>query len=100
MPDYKKSKITNDTEAQSVFLKALYKIHNATKDLNTRGTGLYIQALHKDKNIKGLIGRPEVHKVDSLSQIGASPKEILQYPASTSRSNRPRKARTCSIRRT
>lgn len=83
MPDYKKSKITNDTEAQSVFLKALYKIHNATKDLNTRGTGLYIQALHKDKNIKGLIGRPEVHKVDSLSQIGASPKEILQYMAKT-----------------
>ena len=81
MPDYKKSKITNDTEAQSVFLKALYKIHNATKDLNTRGTGLYIQALHKDKNIKGLIGRPEVHKVDSLSQVGASPKEILQYMA-------------------
>lgn len=83
MPDYKKSKITNDTEAQSVFLKALYKIHNATKDLNTRGTGLYIQALHKDKNIKGLIGRPEVHKVDSLSQVGASPKEILQYMAKT-----------------
>ena len=83
MPDYKKSKITNDTEAQSIFLKALYKIHNATKDLNTRGTGLYIQALHKDKNIKGLIGRPEVHKVDSLSQVGASPKEILQYMAKT-----------------
>lgn len=83
MPDYKKSKIINDTEAQSVFLKALYKIHNATKDLNTRGTGLYIQALHKDKNIKGLIGRPEVHKVDSLSQVGASPKEILQYMAKT-----------------
>lgn len=83
MPDYKKSKITNDTEAQSVFLKALYKIHNATKDLNTRGTGLYIQALYKDKNIKGLIGRPEVHKVDSLSQVGASPKEILQYMAKT-----------------
>lgn len=83
MPDYKKSKITNDTEAQSVFLKALYKIHNATKDLNTRGTGLYIQALHKDKNIKGLIGRPEVHKVDSLSQVGASSKEILQYMAKT-----------------
>ena len=83
MPDYKKSKITNDTEAQSVFLEALYKIHNATKDLNTRGTGLYIQALHKDKNIKGLIGRPEVHKVDSLSQVGASPKEILQYMAKT-----------------
>jgi hypothetical protein len=83
MPDYKKSKITNDTEAQSVFLKALYKIYNATKDLNTRGTGLYIQALHKDKNIKGLIGRPEVHKVDSLSQVGASPKEILQYMAKT-----------------
>lgn len=83
MPDYKKSKITNDTEAQSVFLKALYKIHNATKDLNTRGTGLYIQALHKDKNIKGLIGRPEVHKVDSLSQVGTSPKEILQYMAKT-----------------
>lgn len=83
MPDYKKSKITNDTEAQSVFLKALYKIHNATKDLNTRGIGLYIQALHKDKNIKGLIGRPEVHKVDSLSQVGASPKEILQYMAKT-----------------
>lgn len=83
MPDYKKSKITNDTEAQSVFLKALYKIHNATKDLNTRGTGLYIQALHKDKNIKGLIGRPEIHKVDSLSQVGASPKEILQYMAKT-----------------
>lgn len=83
MPDYKKSKITNDTEAQSVFLKALYKIHNATKDLNTRGTGLYIQALHKDKNIKGLIGRPEVHKVDSLSQVGASPKEILQYMVKT-----------------
>lgn len=83
MSDYKKSKITNDTEAQSVFLKALYKIHNATKDLNTRGTGLYIQALHKDKNIKGLIGRPEVHKVDSLSQVGASPKEILQYMAKT-----------------
>lgn len=83
MPDYKKSKITNDTEAQSVFLKALYKIHNATKDLNTRGTGLYIQALHKDKNIKGLIGRPEVHKVDSLNQVGASPKEILQYMAKT-----------------
>lgn len=83
MPDYKKSKITNDTEAQSVFLKALYKIHNTTKDLNTRGTGLYIQALHKDKNIKGLIGRPEVHKVDSLSQVGASPKEILQYMAKT-----------------
>lgn len=83
MPDYKKSKITNDTEAQSVFLKALYKIHNATKDLNARGTGLYIQALHKDKNIKGLIGRPEVHKVDSLSQVGASPKEILQYMAKT-----------------
>lgn len=83
MPDYKKSKITNDTEAQSVFLKALYKIHNATKDLNTRGTGLYIQALHKDKNIKGLIGRPEVHKVDSLSQVGALPKEILQYMAKT-----------------
>lgn len=83
MPDYKKSKITNDTEAQSIFLKALYKIHNATKDLNTRGTGLYIQALHKDKNIKGLIGRPEVHKVDSLSQVGASPKEILQYMVKT-----------------
>lgn len=83
MPDYKKSKITNDTEAQSVFLKALYKIHNTTKDLNTRGTGLYIQALHKDKNIKGLIGRPEVHKVDSLSQVGASPEEILQYMAKT-----------------
>lgn len=83
MPNYKKSKITNDTEAQSVFLKALYKIHNATKNLNTRGTGLYIQALHKDKNIKGLIGRPEVHKVDSLSQVGASPKEILQYMAKT-----------------
>lgn len=83
MPDYKKSKITNDTEAQSIFLKALYKIHNATKDLNTRGTGLYIQALHKDRNIKGLIGRPEVHKVDSLSQVGASPKEILQYMAKT-----------------
>lgn len=83
MPDYKKSKITNDTEAQSVFLKALYKIHNTTKDLNTRGTGLYIQALHKDKNIKGLIGRPEVHKVDSLSQVGASSKEILQYMAKT-----------------
>lgn len=83
MSDYKKSKITNDTEAQSVFLKALYKIYNATKDLNTRGTGLYIQALHKDKNIKGLIGRPEVHKVDSLSQVGASPKEILQYMAKT-----------------
>lgn len=83
MPDYKKSKITNNTEAQSVFLKALYKIHNATKDLNTRGTGLYIQALHKDKNIKGLIGRPEVHKVDSLSQVGALPKEILQYMAKT-----------------
>lgn len=83
MQDYKKSKITNDTEAQSVFLKALYKIHNTTKDLNTRGTGLYIQALLKDKNIKGLIGRPEVHKVDSLSQVGASPKEILQYMAKT-----------------
>lgn len=83
MSDYKKSKITNDTEAQSVFLKALYKIYNATKDLNTRGIGLYIQALHKDKNIKGLIGRPEVHKVDSLSQVGASPKEILQYMAKT-----------------
>lgn len=83
MPDYKKSKITNDTEAQSVFLKALYKIHNATKDLNTRGTGLYIQALHKDKNIKGLIGRPEVHKVDSLSQVGASAEEILKYMAKT-----------------
>lgn len=83
MPNYKKSKITNDTEAQSVFLKALYKIHNATKDLNTRGTGLYIQALHKDKNIKGLIGRPEVHKVDSLSQVGASAEEILKYMAKT-----------------
>lgn len=83
MPDYKKSKITNDTEAQSVFLKALYKIHNATKDLSTRGIGLYIQALHKDKNIKGLIGRPEIHKVDSLSQVDASAREILQYMAKT-----------------
>lgn len=83
MPDYKKSKITNDTEAQSVFLKALYKIHNTTKDLSTRGTGLYIQALHKDKNIKGLIGRPEIHKVDSLSQVDAPAKEILQYMAKT-----------------
>ena len=83
MPNkYKRTKVADDAQARRLLIDIFTKYHQS-KDINNRSLGLAIQALDKESNTKGLIGRPEIHKIDSLYQVGASAREIVKYIAET-----------------
>lgn len=69
MPNkYKRTKVVDDAQARRLLIDIFTKYHQS-KDINNRSLGLAIQALDKESNTKGLIGRPEIHKIDSLYQV-------------------------------
>ena len=83
MPNkYKRTKVADDAQARRLLIDIFTKYHQS-KDINNRSLGLAIQALDKESNTKGLIGRPEIHKIDSLYQVGAPAREIVKYIAET-----------------
>ena len=83
MPNkYKRTKVADDAQARCLLIDIFTKYHQS-KDINNRSLGLAIQALDKESNTKGLIGRPEIHKIDSLYQVGAPAREIVKYIAET-----------------
>lgn len=83
MPNkYKRTKVADDAQARRLLIDIFTKYHQ-NKDINNRSLGLAIQALDKESNTKGLIGRPEIHKVDSLYQVGAPAREVVKYIAET-----------------
>lgn len=83
MPNkYKRTKVADDAQARHLLIDIFTKYHQS-KDINNRSLGLAIQALDKESNTKGLIGRPEIHKIDSLYQVGAPAREIVKYIAET-----------------
>lgn len=83
MPNkYKRTKVADDAQARRLLIDIFTKYHQS-KDINNRSIGLAIQALDKESNTKGLIGRPEIHKIDSLYQVGAPAREIVKYIAET-----------------
>lgn len=79
---YKRTKVADDAQARRLLIDIFTKYHQS-KDINNRSLGLAIQALDKESNTKGLIGRPEIHKIDSLYQVGAPAREIVKYIAET-----------------
>lgn len=83
MPNkYKRTKVADDAQARRLLINIFTKYHQS-KDINNRSLGLAIQALDKESNTKGLIGRPEIHKIDSLYQVGAPAREVVKYIAET-----------------
>lgn len=83
MPNkYKRTKVADDAQARRLLIDIFTKYHQS-KDINNRSLGLAIQALDKESNTKGLIGRPEIHKIDSLYQVGAPVREVVKYIAET-----------------
>lgn len=83
MPNkYKRTKVADDAQARRLLIDIFTKYHQS-KDINNRSLGLAIQALDKESNTKGLIGRPEIHKIDSLYQVGAPAREVVKYIAET-----------------
>lgn len=83
MPNtYKRTKVSNDASARRLMIDILTKYHK-NKDISNRSLGLVIQALDKEINTKGLMGRPEIHKIDSLYQVGAPAREVVKYIAET-----------------
>lgn len=79
---YKRTKVADDVQARRLLIDIFTKYHQS-KDINNRSLGLAIQALDKESNTKGLIGRPEIHKIDSLYQVGAPAREVVKYIAET-----------------
>lgn len=83
MPNkYKRTKVADDAQARRLLIDIFTKYHQS-KDINNRSLGLAIQALDKESNTKGLIGRPEIHKINSLYQVGAPAREVVKYIAET-----------------
>ena len=80
--EYKRTKVSNDAQARSILIDIFTKYHQS-KDINNRSLGLAIQALDEESNTKGLIGRPEIHTIDSLYQVGAPAREVVKYIAET-----------------
>ena len=59
MPNkYKRTKVADDAQARRLLIDIFTKYHQS-KDINNRSLGLAIQALDKESNTKGLIGRPD-----------------------------------------
>lgn len=68
MPNkYKRTKVADDAQARRLLIDIFTKYHQS-KDINNRSLGLAIQALDKESNTKGLIGRPEIQSrmIDDL----------------------------------